>query len=98
MAVGWGEAECTCYAENALEIEADRGTGLLGNFVFDGQIEVIGTVREPFKGTLVLGKDRSPNVGNVVEEDTAERKMAQVLTGSDLDTANLCEVGLIRPT
>jgi len=72
VAVGWREAEVARYGENLIEVEADGGAGFLGYFVFDGEVEVVGTVEEAFEGALVLGEDGGADAGDVVEEDAAE--------------------------
>ena len=53
--------------------------GLLGDLVFNGEVEVVGAVEEAFEGALVLGEDGGADAGDVVEEDAAEGEVAEVL-------------------
>ena len=64
--------------EELVEVEADGGSGFLGDFVFDGEVEVVGAVEEAFEGALVLGEDGGADAWNVVEINAAEREVAQV--------------------
>ena len=65
-------------ARSSVEVEADGGAGLLGDLVFDGQVEVVGAVEEAFEGALVLGEDGGADAGDVVEVDAAEGEVAEV--------------------
>ena len=56
MPVFGGEAQCARVVEQAVEVEGDGGSGFLGYFVFDGEIEVVGSVAEAFECSLVLGE------------------------------------------
>ena len=97
VAVGGGEAEGAGGGEELVEVEADGGAGELGDFVFDGEVEVVGAVEEAFEGALVLGEDGGADAGDVVEVNAAEGEVAEVLAGGDLDAAELGEVGLEGP-
>ena len=46
MAVGGGEAEGAGGHEETDEVEVDGNAGELGGFVFDEEVEVVGTVEE----------------------------------------------------
>ena len=89
MAVGGGEAEGAGGGEEVVEVEADGGAGELGDFVFDGEVEVIGAVEEAFEGALVLGEDGGTDAGDVVEVNAAEGEVAEVFAGGDLDASEL---------
>src|ERR1039458_1154518 len=97
VAVGGGEAEGAGGCEEFVEVEADGGAGELGDFVFDGQVEVVGAVEQAFEGALVLGEDGGADAGDVVEVNAAEGEVAEVLGGGDLDAAELGEVRLVGP-
>ena len=49
-----GEAELASVVEEPVEVERDGGAGFLGDFVFDGEIEVVGAVAEAFECALIL--------------------------------------------
>ena len=69
----------------------------MGNFVFDRQIEIVRAIEQAFKSAFVLRQHRGANARYVVEVNAAERKVAEVLGRSDLDTADLSKVRLVRP-
>ena len=84
-------------AEDAVEVEGDGGARFLCHFVFDGEIEVVGSVAEAFERALVLGEHRGADARNVVEINAGEREVAQVFLRCDLDATELREVGLEGP-
>ena len=85
MAIGGREAERAGDVEDAVEVEVDGGSGFLGDFVLDGDVEVVCTVEEAFEGALVLGEDGGADARDVVEVNAAEGEVAEVLGGGDLD-------------
>src|SRR5882757_11303562 len=97
MPILWREAKPFGYVQDSVEGEADRCSGFLCDLVLDGKIEVVGTIRQPFQRALVLCQDGCADVRDVVEVDPAQRQVAQVLGGADLDAADLREVGLVSP-
>ena len=80
MAVRRREAEVAGDLQDAVEVEADGGASLLGDLVFDGEVEVVCAAGEAFEGALVLGEDRGADARDVVEEDAAEGEVAEVLS------------------
>ena len=69
----------------------------MGDFVFDGEVEVVGAVEEAFEGALVLGEDGGADARDVVQVNAAEGEVAEVFAGGDFDAAELGEVGFEGP-
>src|SRR5689334_545285 len=97
MPILGSEAEGACVVEEAFEVEGDGGAGFLCDFVFDGEIEVVGAVAEAFESALVLREHGSADARDVVEVNAGEREVAEVLLRGDLDAAELGEPGLVGP-
>ena len=57
MAVFRGEAQFAGFVEDALEVQADGGAGFLGDFVFDGLVDIGSAIEQAFQGALILGED-----------------------------------------
>jgi hypothetical protein len=49
------KSQILSHLQNLVELQVDGCAGLLGNFVLDGQIEVVGSVEQPFECAFVLG-------------------------------------------
>ena len=73
VAVFRREAQFAGVVEEALEVEGDGGAGFLGYFVFDGEVEVVGTVAEAFERGSILREDRGADARDVVEINAGER-------------------------
>src|ERR1017187_3330639 len=87
MAVGGLEAKGARDSQYFVEIQGDCCPCGLGYFIFDGQVEIVRAVEQAFEGTLVLGEDGGADAGDVVEVNAAEREVAEILAGGDLDAA-----------
>ena len=98
MPILGSEAEGAGVVQQPLEIERDGGPGFLRDFVFDGEIEVVGAVVEAFESALVLREHGGADARDVVEVNAGEGEVAKVLLRGDLDAAELGEEGLVRPT
>src|SRR6266550_393811 len=90
-------AELSRDRKQGVEIEVDPRACLLGDLVFDRQVEVVGAEVERAEGALVLRQHRSADVAHVVEEDPRERDPAPVLLRRDLAAAERRAVRLVRP-
>jgi hypothetical protein len=71
VAVRWGVAEGAGGVEHLVELEADGCAGFLGDFVFDGQVEVVGAVEQAFESAGVLGENRGADARDVVQVNAA---------------------------
>ena len=77
-------AERARNLEERVEVELDASAGFLRHFVLDRQVEVVRAVVESSERALVLRQHRGADARDVVEENPAQREVAQVLLGGSL--------------
>lgn len=97
MAVSRPEAFLPGSSEHFLHILFNYRSSHLCDFVFPGDIEIICPISKGFEGVAILGQYRGSYMLDVIQINSGQSKMAQVLFRSYLFAAQLVVVRFISP-